>query len=149
MVRKCDFLWRCFGGSNEMLQINAELNPICHLLALLGAHPTLHVNRIRVNYIWHFVIYVWVFTVVVSYSSVCNALIASKHTLTPKLTKFTHIALLKWKSWVSVYIRTTGYAFTARRIRTSKKHEKKKEIYNFARQTKCQTTHYRDLLWSF
>jgi hypothetical protein len=29
--------------------LNAELNPICHLLALLGAHLILHVNRIRVN----------------------------------------------------------------------------------------------------
>jgi len=28
---------------------NAELNPICHLLALLGAHHILHVSRIRVN----------------------------------------------------------------------------------------------------
>jgi len=26
--------------------LNAELNPICHLLALLGAHPILHVSRI-------------------------------------------------------------------------------------------------------
>jgi len=26
-----------------------ELNPICHLLALLGAHHILHVSRIRVN----------------------------------------------------------------------------------------------------
>jgi hypothetical protein len=25
------------------------LNPICHLLALLGAHPILYVSRIRVN----------------------------------------------------------------------------------------------------
>jgi len=30
--------------------LNAELNPICHLLALLGAHHILHVSRIRVNY---------------------------------------------------------------------------------------------------
>jgi hypothetical protein len=29
--------------------LNAELNPICHLLALLGAHPIFHVRRIRVN----------------------------------------------------------------------------------------------------
>jgi hypothetical protein len=29
--------------------LNAELNPICHLLALLGAHLIFHVNRIRVN----------------------------------------------------------------------------------------------------
>jgi hypothetical protein len=31
--------------------LNAELNPICHLLALLGAHPALHVSRTRVKYI--------------------------------------------------------------------------------------------------
>jgi hypothetical protein len=29
--------------------LNAELNFICHLLALLGAHHILHVSRIRVN----------------------------------------------------------------------------------------------------
>jgi hypothetical protein len=29
--------------------LNAELNPICHQLALLGAHPILHVSRIRVK----------------------------------------------------------------------------------------------------
>jgi hypothetical protein len=29
--------------------LNAELNPIGHLLALLGAHHILHVSRIRVN----------------------------------------------------------------------------------------------------
>jgi hypothetical protein len=29
--------------------LNAWLNPICHLLALLGAHPVLHVSRIRVK----------------------------------------------------------------------------------------------------
>ena len=29
--------------------LNAELNPICHLLVLLGAHHILHVSRIRVN----------------------------------------------------------------------------------------------------
>jgi hypothetical protein len=30
--------------------LNAELNPICHLLALLGAHRILHVSRIRAKY---------------------------------------------------------------------------------------------------
>jgi len=30
--------------------LNAELNPICHLLALLGAHHILHISRIRVKY---------------------------------------------------------------------------------------------------
>ena len=29
--------------------LNAELNPICNLLALLGAHHFLHVSRIRVK----------------------------------------------------------------------------------------------------
>jgi len=29
--------------------LNAELNPICHLLALLGAHRILHVSRLRVK----------------------------------------------------------------------------------------------------
>ena len=29
--------------------LNAELNPICHLLALLGAHQILHISSVRVN----------------------------------------------------------------------------------------------------
>jgi len=29
--------------------LNVQLNPICYLLALLGAHHILHVSRIRVN----------------------------------------------------------------------------------------------------
>ena len=29
--------------------LNVELNPICHLLALLGTHHILHVSRRRVN----------------------------------------------------------------------------------------------------
>ena len=31
--------------------LNAELNPICHLLALVEAHPILHVSRVRVKII--------------------------------------------------------------------------------------------------
>jgi len=31
--------------------LNAELNPICYLLALLGAHHIFHVSREMVNYI--------------------------------------------------------------------------------------------------
>jgi hypothetical protein len=30
--------------------LNAELNPIRHLLALVGARHVVHVSRIRVNY---------------------------------------------------------------------------------------------------
>ena len=29
--------------------LNAELNPICHLLALVGAHQILHLSRVRVK----------------------------------------------------------------------------------------------------
>jgi hypothetical protein len=32
--------------------LNAELNLICHLHALLGAHHILHVSRIRVNVVF-------------------------------------------------------------------------------------------------
>jgi len=36
----------CSLGINPL---NAELNPICHLLALLGTHHILHIGRIRVK----------------------------------------------------------------------------------------------------
>ena len=49
--------------------LNAELNPICYLLALLGAHHFLHVSRIRVKsltlrqliYIYIWSTYSWCF----------------------------------------------------------------------------------------
>jgi hypothetical protein len=34
---------------NRFNPLNAELNPICHLLALLGARHILHVIKIRVK----------------------------------------------------------------------------------------------------
>jgi len=42
---------QCCLASNEQNfnPLNGELNPICHLLTLLRAHPILHVSRIRVN----------------------------------------------------------------------------------------------------
>jgi len=41
-----------FGGKViELNPLNAELNPICHLQALLGAHHILHVSWIRVKYV--------------------------------------------------------------------------------------------------
>ena len=39
---------------NMFNSVNTEINPICHLLALLGAHHILHVGRIRV--MWSVVI---------------------------------------------------------------------------------------------
>ena len=38
-----------YDTSGNINPLNAELNPICHLLALLGAHHILHVSRIRVK----------------------------------------------------------------------------------------------------
>ena len=45
--------------------LNPELNPICYLLALLGAHHFLHVSRIRVKLLTfrllmsYIYIYIW------------------------------------------------------------------------------------------
>ena len=47
--------WRVWSVSfrqnrvSEINPLNAELNPTCYLLALLGAHHILHVSRIRVK----------------------------------------------------------------------------------------------------
>jgi hypothetical protein len=37
--------------------LNAELNPIRHLLALVGAHHIVHVSRIRVKHVFPLLIY--------------------------------------------------------------------------------------------
>jgi len=37
------------GFNSEFKGLKDKLHPICHLLALLGAHHILHVSRIRVN----------------------------------------------------------------------------------------------------
>jgi hypothetical protein len=37
-------------GDLNINPLNADLNPICNLLALLGAHHILHLSGIRVNY---------------------------------------------------------------------------------------------------
>ena len=41
--------------------LNAELNPVCYLLALLGAHHFLHVSRIRVKSLTlrELMLYIW------------------------------------------------------------------------------------------
>jgi hypothetical protein len=48
-------LYQFYGVTNRIRSkayinpFNAELNPICNLLALLGDHHILHVSRIRVK----------------------------------------------------------------------------------------------------
>ena len=43
---------RIFFAKTNLNPLNTKLNPICHLLALLGAHPILHISRIRVNVLY-------------------------------------------------------------------------------------------------
>jgi len=48
--------------------LNAELNPICHLLASLGAHHIFHVSELRVNlHRFLFVILYYTFSVQLCY----------------------------------------------------------------------------------
>ena len=44
------------GFNSGFKGLKAELNPICHLLALLGSHRILHVSRIRVNVTLRFMV---------------------------------------------------------------------------------------------
>jgi len=49
-LSKCEFGENQHEESHILFNpLNAELNPICHLLALLGAHLIFHVSRIRVK----------------------------------------------------------------------------------------------------
>jgi hypothetical protein len=43
----CNFY--CLRPAAYISPLNAQLNPICHLLALLGAHHILCISRIRVK----------------------------------------------------------------------------------------------------
>jgi hypothetical protein len=44
------FVIRTYSRSQRRIKpLNAELNPICHLVALVGAHHILHISRVRVN----------------------------------------------------------------------------------------------------
>jgi len=39
----------------EINPLNSKLNPICHFLAVLGAHHILHFSRIRVKNAWNYI----------------------------------------------------------------------------------------------
>jgi len=49
-VRKLSFIKVYKLSNSQINSLNAKLNPISHLLALIGAHHILHVSRIRVKY---------------------------------------------------------------------------------------------------
>jgi hypothetical protein len=44
LLKKLKIMFHCINP------LNAELNSICHLPALLGTHPILHISRIRVKH---------------------------------------------------------------------------------------------------
>jgi hypothetical protein len=48
-----EYTLETFEYSQCLNPLNAELNPICHLLALLGAHHIFNVSRIRVNSLFY------------------------------------------------------------------------------------------------
>jgi hypothetical protein len=60
--------------------LNAELNPICHLLALLGAHHNFHVSGLRVKAVefhfrvFSFICYVHLYFLDFTFSSVSHTL---------------------------------------------------------------------------
>jgi hypothetical protein len=49
LVSVCPTSIDVFTHHGEINPLNAKLNPICHLLALLGAHHILRVSRIKVK----------------------------------------------------------------------------------------------------
>jgi len=49
VIAVCGLRLRRVRNGNVLTPLNVELNPICCLLALLGAHHFLHVSRIRVK----------------------------------------------------------------------------------------------------
>jgi len=46
------YRFRIFASVLFFNPLIAELNPTCHFLVLLGAHPILHISRIRVNHLF-------------------------------------------------------------------------------------------------
>jgi hypothetical protein len=42
-------IWKIHDDEQRINPLNAKLNPICHLLELVGAHPIFYVSRIRVK----------------------------------------------------------------------------------------------------
>jgi len=51
IIKSCLSLYKLIGLTNIINPLNAELNPICQLLAVLGAHHILHFSKIRVNFL--------------------------------------------------------------------------------------------------
>jgi len=57
--------------------LNAELNPIYHLLTLLEAHPIFHFSRIRVNVVYTVYRLLLLFNVMCTHCIVCYCYLMS------------------------------------------------------------------------
>ena len=53
MYKPVFWLDTLYTRTNGLNPLNAELNPICHLLALLEVHHIFHVSGLRVNILTH------------------------------------------------------------------------------------------------
>ena len=115
----CDSIGGTFPSVNPL---NAELNPICHLLALLGAHHIFHASRIRVKNsitarclnrtsekLFHFDVH-WVRTV-----SICGFKVKydgreiSCDYTEPVLSRCVHVnKILQWRQNLSAHIRISS-----------------------------------------
>jgi hypothetical protein len=81
--------------------LNTELNPICHLLALLGAHPILHISRIRVKVFWN----VTQCSLVDGYlSATQDAIIPNITTIKAKICSFYNLFLVAIIRWYTIYV---------------------------------------------
>jgi hypothetical protein len=57
--------------TQQINPLNAELNPIYHLLALLGVHHFLHVSRIRVKLLTLMILMIYIYIYIYIYICVC------------------------------------------------------------------------------
>ena len=91
---------------NSFNPLNAALNPICHLLALVGAYPVLHISKIRVKVpkIKKILLYEMKF-LVPNYSCLQNPWLGG---LPPPRSPFSLSPVLNWICWTPTQTKFLG-----------------------------------------
>jgi len=82
--------------------LNAALNPICHLLALLGAHHILHVSRIRVKSYFTSSMLNMFWTLIHPSSGACDFFIVSPHWLCVLVSMYVGVSV--WLGWGGIHV---------------------------------------------